>query len=454
MAGHFLTFDQTFSRRSIDITQSGDDFDWITRAKPVIAKDAGEMVVETGAVIHPPLTLPGALCESRMRQRQLMGQTSTPHPTPLDDDPVECLRLIRSRRVGAITWHRLMAEHGSAGAALRALPGVARAAGIEDYTLCPVEVVRHELAQGRVAGAQLLIFGTKGYPIALGDLTDAPPVLWAQGDVSLLARPMVAIVGARNASSLGVRMARRLAEGVGQAGFVTVSGLARGIDAEAHLASLATGTVAVQAGGVDVIYPEENTRLAADIAARGCRLSEHAMGTQPQARHFPMRNRIVSGLSRAVVVVEAASRSGSLITARTALDQGRDVLVVPGHPFDARAAGCNMLLRDGATLVRGPQDVLQAIGAQVVDFPQTRPDLPEVAETTPLPGPVPPRRPLADVAALHSQILARLGPSPLAEDQLIRDLAMTPGTVVSQLLTLELEGRIHRAPGGLLSRAD
>ena len=382
-----------------------------------------------------------------------MGQNSkpTPHPTPLDYDPLDCLRLIRSRRVGAVTWHRLMAEHGNAGAALQALPDVARAAGIADYTLCPVEVVRHEMSLGRLAGARLLIFGGSGYPESLNDLTDAPPVLWVQGDMALLSRPMVAIVGARNASSLGVRMARRLAEGLGQAGLVTVSGLARGIDAEVHQASLPTGTIAVQAGGVDVIYPEENARLAAEIADRGCRISEQPMGTQPQARHFPMRNRIVSGLSRAVVVVEAAARSGSLITARTALDQGREVLAVPGHPFDARATGCNMLLRDGATLVRGPQDVLEAIGAQVVAFSQPPPE--STGHAT-LPGPSPPRRPLGDMAAVHSQILARLGPSPLAEDQLIRDLAMPPATVVSQLLTLELEGRIHRAPGGLLSRTD
>ncbi|MCU0899474.1 MAG: DNA-processing protein DprA [Cypionkella sp.] len=383
-----------------------------------------------------------------------MGQTSkpTPHPTPLDDDPVACLRLIRSRRVGPVTWHRLMAEHGSAGAALQALPAVAQAAGVENYSVCPVEVARHELAQGRAAGARLLLWGGHDYPLCLMDLPDAPPLLWVRGDVSLLHRAMVAMVGARNASSLGLRMARRLAEGVGQAGFVTVSGLARGIDTVVHEATLATGTVAVQAGGVDVAYPEENARLMAQIAEQGCLVSEQPMGLQPQARHFPLRNRIVSGLARAVVVVEAAARSGSLITARTALDQGRDVLAVPGHPFDARAAGCNHLLRDGATLVRGPADVLEAIGAEVVPFaPPTGQDAPSAA---PLPGPVPERRPLTDIAAVHSQILARLGPSPLAEDQLIRDLSMPPATVAQHLLTLELDGRVHRAPGGLLSRLD
>jgi DNA processing protein len=280
------------------------------------------------------------------------------------------------------------------------------------------------------------------------DLPDAPPVLWARGDLSLLDRPTVAMVGARNASSLGLRMARRLAETLGAAGQVVVSGLARGIDAEAHRAALATGTVAVQAGGVDVTYPTENADLAAAILSQGCLVSEQPMGVDPQTRHFPARNRIISGLSRAVVVVEAASRSGSLITARDALDQGREVLAVPGHPFDARAAGCNQLIRDGATLVRSSSDVLEAIGItrredRVADAPQD-----------PLPGPVPARRPLSDTAQVHGLILARLGPSPLAEDQLIRDLAMPPGTLTPALVTLELEGRIQRQAGGLLSRLD
>ena len=358
---------------------------------------------------------------------------------------LDWLRLIRSRRVGAVTFHRLMAEHGSAAAALAALPAIASAAGVERYSVCPVEVARHEMAAARVAGARMLCCCEADYPAALRDLTDAPPVLWALGDVALLNRPMVAMVGARNASSLGVRMARRLAEGVAEAGFVVVSGLARGIDAEAHQAALATGTVAVQAGGVDVIYPAENAALAAEIAVQGCRISEQPMGLEPQARHFPLRNRIVSGLARAVVVVEAAARSGSLITARTALDQGRDVMAVPGHPFDARAAGCNMLLRDGAVLVRGAADVLEVIGGAPRE-PVLRAEVP--------PAPVPERRALKDMSVLHGMILARLGPSPLAEDQLLRDLAVTSAELAPELLMLELDGKINRQAGGLLSRVE
>ncbi len=358
-------------------------------------------------------------------------------------DPVAWLQLIRSRRVGPATFHRLLADHGSAEAALAALPQIAAAAGVTGYALCPVDAVMAELARGAKAGARLLIWGQSEYPRALMDIEGAPPVLWALGDISLLQRPMVALVGARNASSLGLRMARVMAAGLGAAGQVVVSGLARGIDGAAHEAALETGTVAVHAGGVDVIYPEENASLAAQIAAVGCRISENPMGMPPQARHFPQRNRIVSGISRAVVVIEAAAKSGSLITARDAVDQGRDVFAVPGHPFDARAAGCNMLLRDGAVLVRSAVDVIEALGLPAI--PQKIQAIPQNA---------PPSRSFADTTALHSQILARLGPSPVAEDQLLRDLNAPSSAVAPALITLELDGRILRQAGGLVSRLD
>ena len=378
------------------------------------------------------------------------GQLSTPsHPTSrTEDDRFDRLRLIRSRRVGAVTFHRLLAEHGSARAALAALPAIARAAGVEEYEACPVGVAQAELNRGKALGARLLAHGEPAYPQALMEIPDAPPVLWALGDISLLNRPAVGMVGARNASSLGVRMARRLGLGLSEAGFTVVSGLARGIDTAAHEAALeAEGrTVAVMAGGIDVIYPPENAALAAALDATGCRISEHPPGLEPQARHFPLRNRIVAGLSRAVIVVEAAAKSGSLITAKAALDYGRDVMAVPGHPFDARASGCNMLIRDGALLVRGPQDVLEALGAP--GAAQTEPEM----RLPPLPGPTAPQRPLKDVALLHSMILNRLGPSPLAEDQLMRDLNVTSAQLAPELLTLELDGRISRQPGGLLAR--
>ncbi|AMJ46681.1 DNA-processing protein DprA [Cereibacter sphaeroides] len=371
----------------------------------------------------------------------MRAKAQKPISSPAEAEWLDRLRLIRSRRVGPATWRRLMAEHGTAAGALAALPGVAAAAGIEGYEVCPLPVALKEMAAARAAGAAMLWLDEPGYPPLLGQIGDAPPLLWLQGDPGLLARPMVALVGARNASSLGLRMARKLAAALGEAGYVVVSGLARGIDAEAHAAALGQGTVAVQAGGVDVIYPAENAGLAAEIAARGCRISEQPMGLVPQARHFPLRNRIVSGLARAVVV-EAAARSGSLITAREALDQGREVLAVPGHPFDPRAAGGNQLIREGATLVRHAADVIEAIGTA------------HPAARSPEPQPDPPRRPLYEISAVHSRILDRLGPVPVPEDQLIRDLSLPAGRVAQELVALELEGRIQRDPGGLVSRPE
>ena len=370
--------------------------------------------------------------------------THPPLPPTTEDDRVSWLRLLRSRRVGPATFHRLMNEHGSAQAALEALPEVARAAGVEKYSPCPIGVAEAELKAGAAIGARLIFMGSPDYPDFLAGIPDAPPFLWATGQgTHLLHRPMVALVGARNASSLGLRMAKALAGALSEQGHVVVSGLARGIDAASHLAALDHGTLAVVAGGVDVMYPAENTKLAEDIARTGLRLSEQPIGMTPQARHFPARNRIISGLVQAVVVVEAAAKSGSLITARNALDQGRDVLAVPGHPFDARAAGCNMLIRDGATLVRNADDVLAALPALSDTAPPPQPEL-RLA-------PPPEKRSLTETARLHTDILNRLGPAPLAEDQLIRDLS-APAAQVSPVLTdLEVDGKIRRHPGGLVS---
>ncbi|WP_050929862.1 DNA-processing protein DprA [Aestuariivita boseongensis] len=369
-----------------------------------------------------------------------ISSTHPPLPPTTEEDRFAWLRLLRSRRVGVSTFHRLMAEHGTAQNALAALPEVARQAGLDAYEICPPGVIEAELKAAKAAHARLLCLGAPDYPELLATLPDAPPMLWAIGDPGLMTRPMLSIVGARNASSLGTRMARALATDLGQAGYVIVSGLARGVDTAAHLATVETGTIAVLAGGVDVVYPAENAHLARDIAQKGLRLSEQPMGLQPMARHFPRRNRIISGLSRAVVVVEAASKSGSLITARDALDQGREVLAVPGHPFDARASGCNHLIRDGATLVRNAQDVIDALAQPIPAEPAPTPELP--LET----------RSLQDTARLHQQILDRLGPSPLAEDQLIRDLKSTAKAVNPALTDLELDGKIQRQPGGLLAR--
>jgi DNA processing protein len=376
------------------------------------------------------------------------SSTHPPLPPTSEDEQFARLRLLRSRRVGLATYKRLLTEYGTAQNALAALPEVARAAGVSNYEPCPEGVIWKELKAARALGAQLLVSGEPPYPNLLAQLEDAPPFLWCIGDPQMLLRPCVSLVGARNASSLGTRMARALAQELGEAGFVIVSGLARGVDAAAHVAALETGTIAVQAGGVDVMYPAENTDLARRIAAQGLRLSEQPIGLQPMSRHFPSRNRIISGISCATIVVEAAARSGSLITARDALDQGREVLSVPGHPFDARAAGCNMLIRDGATLVRSAADVIEQIGPAEAQAGHSR----NSANVDTPPKPRPAKRSLREIAALHRQILSRLGPSPLAEDQLIRDLKVAPAKVAPVLVDLEMDGQIARQPGGLLTR--
>ncbi len=380
-----------------------------------------------------------------------LEQTSSSIPlTPprTKEDWLDWLRLLRSRRVGPGTFYRLMAEHGSAAAALDALPALARRAGTTGYAPCPRDVVAAEWDRAERAGAVPVAMGSAAYPARLAEIADPPPILWTHGDLALLARPLVALVGARNASSLGLRMARSLARGLGEAGIVTVSGLARGIDTAVHEASLESGTVAVMAGGVDIVYPAENADLARRIAEGGLRLGEQPVGLRPQARHFPRRNRIISGLAAAVVVVEAAAKSGSLITARDAADQGRDVLAVPGHPFDPRAAGANMLIRDGATLVRGPGDVLESLA---IAAPAPRPKAPDAARAG-APPPPPPHAPARDPGPLDRLILDRLGPAPTAEDQLIRDVGRPAGEVAQALTLLEIDGRVARQPGGLLCR--
>ncbi len=375
--------------------------------------------------------------------KDLFPSTHPLTPPLTEEEWLDWLRLLRSRRVGVSTFFRLMSEHGNAGEALDALPEVAAAAGVKDYQICAQEIVEAEWQNAMRAGAVPIAFGSDQYPTLLAEIPDPPPILWCIGRIDELAKPAIALVGARNASSLGTRMAKKLAGELGEAGLTVVSGLARGIDTAAHLAAIETGTIAVLAGGVDVIYPAENAVLGQEIGEKGLRLSECPMCVTPQARHFPRRNRIISGMAQATVVVEAAAKSGSLITARTALDQGRDVLAVPGHPFDARASGCNMLIRDGATLVRGSKDVLDALARE-----EPASESPPVAPKT-KPKPV-----SRDVLELHRQILDRLGPSPVPEDQLIRDLKATAGEVSPQVATLELQGLVQRAPGGLLTRVE
>ena len=376
------------------------------------------------------------------------SSTHPPLPPTTEESSLLHLRLLRSRKVGPATYRRLLAEHQTASAALDALPEIARAAGLKDYCTCPENIAMSELRVGSRLGARLVFQGDRDFPQALNDLSDAPAALWMLGSPQQLTRPIVALVGARTASSLGTRMARKLASELGEAGFTVVSGLARGIDTAAHTGALATGTIAVMAGGVDVIYPQQNTELAQKISTQGLRLSDQPIGTHPRAHHFIARNRIISGLAAATVVIEAAAKSGSLSCAQNALDQGREVLAVPGHPYDPRVAGCNMLIRDGAVLVRGAQDIIDHLGD-----PQKTVIEPELPLSAPPKTPPTKPRGLAETAALHNIILDRLGPAPMAEDQLIRTLGATPTAVAPVLVDLELDGKVVRQAGGLLARA-
>jgi DNA processing protein len=361
-----------------------------------------------------------------------------------DLEKTQWLQLIRSRRVGPETFRRLLAEFGNVSEALAHLPEIASASGVKSYRVYPYAEAEKEYAAANAAGAELLCLGADPYPIGLTEISDAPPILWAKGRVELGQTNIIALVGARNASSLGTRMAKRLASDLGCHGFTIASGLARGVDAAAHSAALNTGTIAVMAGGVDYVYPPQNQKLADEIADLGLMLSEQPIGLAPQARHFPRRNRLISGLAQAVVVVEGAAKSGSLITARDALDQGREVMAVPGHPLDARAAGCNMLIRDGATLVRGSKDIITALGHAVAP---THAEVPSK-----LSHPVEPlKATIPEALELSKAILSHLGTAPIAEDQLIRDLALPPQVISTQLLNLEMDGKLARERGGMLT---
>jgi len=345
----------------------------------------------------------------------------------------------------------MLRRFGSARAALDVLPRLARR-GERAKTVTAVTRgdAQAELAALHRAGARLVCWGEPGYPSALGAIDDAPPILTVLGQAELLQRPMIAVVGARNASANGRRFARDLAAKLGLGGLVVISGLARGIDAAAHLGGLDTGSIAVVAGGVDVVYPAENRGLYDALVRQGAVVAELPLGTEPQARHFPRRNRIISGMALGVVVVEAAARSGSLITARFALEQGREVFAVPGSPLDPRSRGCNDLLRHGATLTEDASDVLSQLAPQLRGGEPLRP-VPSLAIPAVPHAPAPAAVQLAGDEAGLELILERLGPTPVAVDELVRQCQMSAAAVATVLLELELAGQVERHPGNLVS---
>jgi DNA processing protein len=375
-------------------------------------------------------------------RREPAQATPLPVASMADAERLAALRLIRSDNIGPATFRELLKHYGSAEAALAAVPELSRRGGYRrTIRLCAREEAEAELARARSNGAQPLFVGEAQYPTALAALDAPPPMLYVKGDIALLQRPTIAIVGARQCSAAGAKLARMFASEIGRAGFVIASGLARGIDGMAHQAALDTGTIAVLAGGLDNVYPPEHEALQRAIGERGCLVSEMTFGFAPRGQDFPRRNRIVSGLSLGVVIVEAARRSGSLVTARLAAEQGREVFAIPGHPLDPRAEGTNKLLKSGATLVTEPDDVLSAL------TPLTRAPARQLREEDTLPAEMPPLLSERD----RDRIVAALGPAPIDIDSLVRGTGLTIRSVQVALIELALAGRIERHGSGLVS---
>jgi DNA processing protein len=358
-----------------------------------------------------------------------------------DEQRLDWLRLIRSDNVGPRTFRALLNHYGGAGAALQALPQLARRGGAAvPARICSREAAEREIAAARTLGIALIAIGEPDYPERLRMIDDPPPLIGVRGAITTLSSNMIALVGSRNASAAGIKFAERLAHELGAAGFTIVSGLARGIDAAAHRASCASGTIAVLAGGHDHVYPAEHEPLLQSILPNGAAISEMPLGWEPRGRDFPRRNRLISGLALGVVVVEAARRSGSLITARMALEQGREVFAVPGSPLDPRAEGTNSLLKQGATLVTEAAAVLaviQPILGHAIETAAQEPD-----------GAPPTAEPDADDRV---RILSLLGPTPVSIDDLVRLSRSSPAVVRTVLLELEIAGRLERHGGGLVS---
>lgn len=374
-------------------------------------------------------------------------------PAPLPQAPLDfsqrlaCLRLIRSDNVGPVTFRALINHCGGAEAALAALPELSRRGG-GAVRICPRAEAEAELEAAEAIGARPIFTIEPGYPPALAAIAVPPPMLYVKGDVDQLLRPMAAIVGSRNGSAAGQKLARLFATRIGAAGFVIASGLARGIDAAAHEAALMTGTVAVLAGGIDNIYPPEHSDLHRRIGERGCLVTEKPPGFVPRAQDFPRRNRIISGLALGVLVVEAARRSGALITARTAAEQGREVFAIPGHPLDPRAEGTNHLLKSGATMVTDPDEVVTALARMVPAEPNTA-GRRETEEGSTALSDATDGWEIADDD--RTRVLAVLGRVPVDADEIARATGLPARVVQIALLELSLAGRIERHGHQLVS---
>lgn len=349
------------------------------------------------------------------------------------------LRLIRTPTIGPVTYRQLLARFGSAERAIEALPDLAARGGGKPPRIADAATVEREIARVEKLGARYLFIDDADYPPLLAELDNAPAVMTIRGDIGLFSRTSVAMVGARNASAAACRFARGLAVELGREGVVIVSGLARGLDTAAHQGSLTTGTIGVIASGIDIAFPPENRALQDQVAEQGLLIAEQPPGSEPLARNFPHRNRVIAGLATGTVVVEAAPRSGSLITARLAAEAGRDVMAVPGSPLEPRAQGCNLLIREGATLVQSAADILETI--RPIDPRMVR------APASPFDG----RSGGEPDDAERRALTGLLGPVPVTIDELIRQSGLPPATVALVLLELELAGRIERHAGGRVS---
>ncbi len=364
---------------------------------------------------------------------------------------LDWLRLIRTDNVGPMTFYRLVERYGSAAAAIEALPELSsKGGGKKRLEAPPLSVILREYELLKAFGGEMVTVKDECYPLALSACEDAPPVLFVKGRKELMNSRCVAIVGARNASFNGRKFAMRLAEDLGRAGFTVVSGMARGIDTSAHQGALASGTIAVIAGGINIVYPEENRGLYEAIAEEGLIIAENAFGFTPRPQDFPRRNRIVSGISEGVAVVEASLRSGSLITARMAAEQGREVFAVPGFPLDPRAQGPNRLIRDGAALIERAGDIVEALDSYSTKtmkeksfshFAYDELQVTDVIEEN-------------NTDAARESLLENLSFNPIAVDELIHSCHLTIPVVQSLLLEMELAGRLKRHPGGKVSLAE
>lgn len=387
-------------------------------------------------------------------QPQLFNSSSSPAIELSDEERIACLRLIRSENVGPVTFRNLIDYYGGATKALEILPTLSRRGGSgRPIRICSKVDVERELATAARIGADPVFTVERAYPSILASIDAPPPMLYIKGNQQLLKRPAIAIVGSRQCSAAGVQLTKLFANQLSEAGFVVVSGLARGIDRAAHEASLKGGTVAVLAGGIDWVYPPEHAELQAHIASEGCLVTERPPGLQPRDKDFPRRNRIIAGLVYGVVIVEAAARSGTLVTARYANELGREVFSVPGHPLDPRAEGTNRLIKHGATLTTDVADIIDVLRPILgleerrFDFTNSEPQ-PADRSSPPLAAPeIVPEEVL-------NVVLSALGPAPVATDAIARQTGLNVQAVQVALLELDLAGRIERQGQSLVALKD